>query len=118
MEIRSKETHELLGYTEEFKPGTARTVEAGPLQKGVDYEEYDVKLVMYPTRIHNEIFLGYAIMATDLDHAQLLPGFKPFGAGGELQRTIVTRRRDRAIAMEEARAGKKGRRKGGDDEDF
>lgn len=83
MEVRHKKTKELLGFTEEFKAGTSRTLESSPLQEGVDYEEYDLKVVIHPTRIKGEIYFGYAIMANDLEHAFKLPGFKPFNVGPE-----------------------------------
>ena len=103
MEVRLKKTGELIGHTEEMKAGTSRTLEAGPLQEGHDLLEYDLRVVIHPTRIKGQIYLGYAIYADDVEHAQRLPGYKPFGSGAPEKVVIDSSRKKRAKAINDAR---------------
>jgi hypothetical protein len=94
MEVRLKKNHELIGFTEEIKAGVNRTLAAGPLQKGIGLIPYDVLFFMHPTRIEGEIFCGFAILANSKEHAEMLPGYKPYGAPG--QKTVIASKRAEA----------------------
>lgn len=103
MEVRLKKTRELIGHTEEMKAGTSRTLEVGPLQDGVDLLEYELGVVIHPTRIKGQIYLGYALFANDIEHAQRLPGYKPFGSGAPEKVVVDSSRKKRARAINDAR---------------
>lgn len=84
MEVRLKKGCELIGYTEELKPGVSRTLAAGPLQSGMAADEcidFEIRVVLHPTRITGEIYLGYALFAQSRAEAEMLPGYKPYGGG-------------------------------------
>jgi len=81
----------LVGHTEEMKAGISRTLQSGSLQEPIDLEEYELRVVIHPTRIKGEIYFGQALYAKDLASARLLPGFRPFGA--ESQKVVIHRKR-------------------------
>lgn len=107
MEVRLKKTRDLIGHTEELKAGTSRTLEAGPLQRDAltaeeGLVEFELGVVMHSTRIHGEMYLGYALFADDMEHARSLPGFKPFA---ETKQIIVEQRPKRTRATKHRRGG-------------
>jgi hypothetical protein len=105
LQVRLRKTGELIGRTDEFRAGTARTLAEGPLQKGEDLLRYDLAVVVHPTTVKGEIYFGYAIMADSLEHAGKLPGFRPF-MGGTPDRVIVDtarKRKNKAVAAARAK---------------
>jgi hypothetical protein len=103
MEVRLKKSRELVGHTEEMKPGISRTLEAGPLQEGHELIEYELGVVIHPTRIKGQIYLGYALFADSVEHAQQLPGYKPYGSGAPEKVVVDSSRKKRNRAVNDAR---------------